>query len=92
MSVLFDPPPSHRFSSPPQRPNRPRSKPINIQDGFLFESLKEDRALVVALLTGKMIQCQIRRFDRYAIVVDDGNEETLLYKHAIACIARVSAR
>ena len=46
--------------------------------------------MVVALLTGKIIQGRIARFDRYAVVIDDGVRERFLYKHAIACIARAS--
>ncbi len=52
--------------------NRPRSKPINIQDSFLVGSLKEGRILAFALVTGKAIKGRIVRFDRYAVVVDDG--------------------
>ncbi len=68
---------------------RPRSKPINIQDGFLFESLKEGRRLVFLLITDNQIKGQIKRFDRYAVLVDDGEKEILIYKHAISGITAV---
>ena len=60
---------------------------INIQDGFLFQNLKEATVLVVELVTGSSLTGRMRRFDRFAIVleVDDG-EEVLIYKHAIATI------
>ena len=72
----------------PREPRgRPMSKrPINIQDSFLFGSLKEGRVLVFALVTDKQIKGRIRRFDRYAVVVDDGAREILIYKHAIVGI------
>ena len=61
---------------------------INIQDGFLFQNLKEKRPLNVALTTGKGFNgVTIKRFDRFAVVVDTGTQDVLLYKHAIAMIA-----
>lgn len=60
---------------------------INIQDGFLFQSLKDGRAMALELVTGKRLEGKIRRFDRFAVVVEAGGRETLVYKHAIATIA-----
>ena len=61
---------------------------INIQDGFLFQNLKESTVLEVQLMTGKSYTGRIRRFDRFALVLEpvDGGE-ILVYKHAIATIA-----
>jgi host factor-I protein len=64
---------------------RPK-KEIRIQDGFLFESLKENRPVALVLNSGQAIGGQIRRFDRYAVLIDDGKQEILVYKHAIAGI------
>jgi len=60
---------------------------INIQDGFLFQSLKDARPVTVELVTGKTIEGRIRRFDRFAVVVEADGREALIYKHAIATIA-----
>ena len=68
------------------------AKPINIQDGFLFESLKEARLLVFALVTGKQIKGRIKRFDRYAVVIDTGQQEMLVYKHALSAITEANPR
>lgn len=59
---------------------------INIQDGFLFQSLKDARAMSFELITGQHIEGRLRRFDRFAVVVDTGTREILVYKHAIATI------
>lgn len=59
---------------------------INIQDGFLFQNLKEARHLVFDLVTGKRLEGRLKRFDRFAVVVDTGSQEVLVYKHAIATI------
>ena len=89
MSVRYvDPKP--RVEVPDDRPRRPRTKPINIQDGFLFGSLKEGRELAFALVTGKAIKGLIKRFDRYVVVVESGSQEILIYKHAIVGITEAA--
>ncbi|MEM9292334.1 MAG: RNA chaperone Hfq [Acidobacteriota bacterium] len=60
---------------------------INIQDGFLFQNLKEGQTLNVALTTGKDLIGRLKRFDRFAIVLESEGNETLIYKHAIATIS-----
>lgn len=60
---------------------------INIQDGFLFQSLKDGRPMSFELITGQKIEGRLRRFDRFAVVVDTGTQEILVYKHAIATIS-----
>ena len=60
---------------------------INIQDGFLFQNLKDGRSLTVELVTGGRFEGRIRRFDRFAVVFESAGREVLVYKHAIATIA-----
>jgi len=60
---------------------------INIQDGFLFQSLKDGRKMALELLTGKALEGRIRRFDRFAVVLEIDQQEVLVYKHAISTIA-----
>ncbi len=67
---------------------------INIQDGFLFQTLKEGRQMAVSLTTGKAFKGTLKRFDRFAVVfltaVAPGDEqEILVYKHAIVSISDV---
>ncbi len=60
---------------------------INIQDGFLFQSLKEARPMHVELVTGTSLSGRIRRFDRFAVVLEVDGNEILVYKHAITTIS-----
>ena len=63
---------------------------INIQDGFLFQNLKEANILQVELTTGQRLSGRLRRFDRFAIVLEvREGQELLVYKHAIATICQV---
>jgi host factor-I protein len=62
---------------------------INIQDGFLFQNLKEAKTLMLELVTGRNLEGRLKRFDRFAVVLETGGKEMLIYKHAIATIAEV---
>ena len=59
---------------------------INIQDGFLFQSLKEGRQMSVSLMAGGELEGRLRRFDRFALVLETQGQEVLIYKHAIATV------
>ncbi len=63
---------------------------INIQDGFLFQSLKEARHMCFELVNGRTLEGRLKRFDRFAVVVDTGQAELLVYKHAIAMITEAA--
>jgi len=60
---------------------------INIQDGFLFQNLKEGHEMFVELTTGRNLVGRLKRFDRFALVLEAEDKEILIYKHAIATIA-----
>lgn len=60
---------------------------INIQDGFLFQNLKESQTMQVELTDGRSMIGTLKRFDRFALVLETGGAEVLIYKHAIATVA-----
>jgi host factor-I protein len=64
---------------------------INIQDGFLFQNLKEGETMDFELVTGRSIAGRLKRFDRFAVVLEVEGAEILLYKHAIATIAKAAS-
>lgn len=59
---------------------------INIQDGFLFQSLKEGHLMEFNLVTGKTLTGRLKRFDRFAVVIEVETKEILVYKHAISTV------
>ena len=59
---------------------------INVQDPFFYQLRKEARTIHVFLVNGKRLTGVLRRFDRYAIVLESHGHEQLVYKHAIASI------
>jgi RNA chaperone Hfq len=56
--------------------------PINVQDGFFYQLRKDNTIVEVTLLSGRTRVGRIRRFDKYAVVVEE-----MIYKHAIASVA-----
>jgi len=63
---------------------------INIQDGFLFQNLKEGPIMRCELVTGQSVLGRLKRFDRFAVVFETEDLEILVYKHAIATIAKAT--
>ena len=59
---------------------------INIQDGFLFHSLRSGVTIAVQLTTGERLEGKLKRFDRFAIILDLGGLEIMVYKHGIVSI------
>jgi len=72
-----------------QGQERPKSA-VNVQDSYFYAMRREGRPIHVYLLTGKRVSGVLRRFDRYALIVESHGLEHLVYKHAIAtvCLAR----
>ncbi len=64
---------------------------INIQDGFLFQILKSGMPVEVQLLTGESVRGTLKRFDRFALVLESDGRETLVYKHGIVSVQEPSA-
>jgi len=61
--------------------------PINVQDGFFYQLRKDNTIVEVVLLSGRVRVGRIRRFDKYAVVVEVDGREEMIYKHAIASVA-----
>lgn len=67
--------------------NKPASSTINIQDPFFYQLRKDSRTVHVYLISGKRLTGVLRRFDRYAVILENHGQEQLVYKHAVASIA-----
>lgn len=59
---------------------------INVQDTYLLRCLKSAADVRIELTTGAGLEGALRRFDRFAVVIEVGGEEVLVYKHAIASV------
>ena len=65
--------------------------PINVQDGFFYQLRKDNTPVEVTLLSEKKRIGRIRRFDKYAVVLEVDGREEMIYKHAIASVAILGA-
>lgn len=61
--------------------------PINVQDGFFYQLRKDNTLVEVTLLSERKRIGRIRRFDKYAVVVEVEGREELIYKHAISSVS-----
>jgi len=59
---------------------------MNIQDSFLNQARKDKVELTVRLLDGSEIVGRILAFDSFTLIVQSGEGETVVYKHAIASL------
>ena len=65
--------------------------PINVQDGFFYQLRKDNTIVEVTLLSERKRIGRIRRFDKYAVVLEVDGREEMIYKHAISSVASTGA-
>ena len=58
----------------------------NIQDSFLNSARKDKTAITIYLLSGVKLTGRLRSFDKYSLVLETGNQEQLIFKHAISTV------
>lgn len=58
----------------------------NIQDVFLNYARRDRLAVVIHLMDGRHFEARIKNFDKFAVIVDVGGTDQLIFKHAIATI------
>jgi host factor-I protein len=66
--------------------------PINVQDGFFYQLRKENTLVDVVLLSERKLLGRIKRFDKYALVLEVEGREEMIYKHAIASVSPAVVR
>ncbi|MGC8852178.1 MAG: RNA chaperone Hfq [Hydrogenobacter sp.] len=57
-----------------------------LQESFLNTARKRRVKVIIYLVNGVRLQGRIRSFDIYTILIEDGRQQTLVYKHAITTI------
>jgi host factor-I protein len=66
--------------------------PINVQDGFFYQLRKENTLVDIVLLSERKLLGRIKRFDKYALVLEVEGREEMIYKHAIASVSPAVVR
>jgi len=57
-----------------------------IQDVFLNFARRDHLSVTIHLMDGRQLEARIKNFDKFAVVVEVGGQDQLIFKHAIATI------
>ncbi len=58
----------------------------NIQDTFLNTVRKDKTPITIYLVSGVKLTGRIRSFDKYSVLLENNNQEQLIFKHAISTV------
>ena len=59
----------------------------NVQDAFLNTIRKDRINVTIYLIGGVKLTGKIRSFDKFSVVLESGNLEQLIFKHAISTVS-----
>jgi host factor-I protein len=62
-----------------------------IQDVFLNLARRDRLTVGIHLMSGRYLEARIKHFDKFALVVELGGHDQLVFKHAIATIETTRA-
>jgi host factor-I protein len=57
---------------------------VSIQETFFSAALQSRKHVTVYLLTGAKLTGKVRSFDKYSILLEDREQEQLIFKHSIS--------
>ncbi len=63
-----------------------KSSPQNIQDAFLNVVRRERDTVTIYLMNGAKLTGRIKSFDKFSVLLESGQHEQLIFKHAISTI------
>ena len=58
----------------------------NIQESFLNAARKEKTPIAIYLVSGVKLSGKIKSFDKYSLILENSNQEQLIFKHAISTV------
>jgi len=61
-------------------------QPHNIQDVFLNHLRREKLPVTVFLMSGVKLTGRIKSFDKYAVILESGQRDQLIFKHAVSTV------
>lgn len=79
--------PAPDSASPAPPPEGTHSRP-NIQQEFLDKAIRENQSVTIFLVTGQRIRATIEAYDNFTLLIREGGEQHLFYKHAVTTINR----
>lgn len=65
-----------------------KTQPIqNLQDSFLNQARRDRTTVAIYLMSGVKLTGRIRGFDKYSVILESGNQEQMIFKHAISTVS-----
>jgi host factor-I protein len=66
-----------------------KNQTSNIQDSF-FNQIRKDRAMAtIYLVNGIKLTGKIKSFDKFTVILENKNQEQMIFKHAISTISAI---
>ncbi len=65
-------------------------KSPQVQEGFLFEALRERRILSIELMSGAALRGVLKRFDQFTLVLENDQGSLVIYKSSVVSITAIS--
>src|SRR5215471_1246926 len=59
----------------------------NLQDSFLNMARRDRIGVTIYLMSGVKLTGRIRGFDKYSVILESGQQQQLIFKHAISTVA-----
>lgn len=59
----------------------------NLQDTFLNHARRDRATVAIYLMSGVKLTGRIRGFDKYSVILESGNQEQMIFKHAISTVS-----
>jgi host factor-I protein len=64
-----------------------RDNSASIQNDFFNQARKDKARVVIYLNSGKKLMGRIKSFDKFTVILDNGQGEQMIFKHAIATVS-----
>ncbi len=61
----------------------------NLQDTFLNHARRDRATVAIYLMSGVKLTGRIRGFDKYSVILESGNQEQMIFKHAISTVSLI---
>jgi host factor-I protein len=76
-----------RSGSPTKEVGGGEALALNVQDAFLNEVRRDHATVTLYLMNGIKLIGRIKSFDKFSVLLDAGQQEMLIFKHAISTIS-----
>ena len=66
-----------------------RDESLSIQNDFFNQARKDKARVLIFLNSGRKLTGRIKSFDKFTVILENGQGEQMIFKHAIATVTSV---